>query len=620
MKKYHMTIMATLLAASMAGFAAEDSCEAAAPPSIRQQGDAGKKEAEAKLAKDWGELKAGISRDDAEGVRRLLEAGLDPDLPPRHMKREKALFTAVFFDSSPEVFQALLEHGADVNAVDSQGNTPLMTCRRAKTAKWLLEHGAKADARSCNGEFALMLCADAEIAGLVYEAAPWMLYMKDYAGNTPLIKVAESLYEGDANMLIACGISSGAHSQDVLDFLLKKGADPSAANKAGVTALMRAAKNGNMHAVQALLDAGADAAPQDSQGKSALDYAMESGCFEIAALLETYGATVGYNSAFVKAAAAGRTRVLRNLIAKHSLKVKDCGWVAMEAAAMHGHAETAQMLADAGVSPDSRDVRRQTLLYRAAGRRDVRAAKILLDIGANPNLETYAPFSAGRLPLHAAAKQGDLAMAQLLLARGSRLDLPGAGRYGENALADAVHGGNGEVLKALLAAGADKNALFAAGCYELNPQTDLVKILLDAGADPNLNARCSGMSPLDSAMRQRCYDTAMLLLQYGADADETDNYNRNRLYSAACSAPEELVAELLKRGARVNLVDTVPQHRQSALICAVAVRKQDSPEIVRLLLEAGAYPAVRDAKGKTALDYAREKGFGQSAALLQARQ
>jgi len=607
-----MTIMAMLLAASMAGFAAEDAPKEEAQKGATLTSAQQQKAKDEKYAKDWEQLKLCISREDVEGVRRLLEAGLHPDCPPRQAR--PALHTAVFFGVAPEIFRLLVQHGADVNATDDCGNTYLMICRRAKTAKLLLGLGAEAGMRNAEKETALMWCTDAEMAGIIYAAAPRALYMKDNAGNTPLIKVAACLYDGGQNIVRACGISSTAHSQEVLDFLLKKGADPNAANEAQETSLMHAAKNGNMHAVRSLLAAGADASCQDRDGKSAFDYAMENGCFEIAALLETYGATAGNGSAFIKAAAAGRTGVLRNLIAYDPSKINGFGWAALEAAASHGHAETAQMLADAGVSPDSRDLRKRTLLYRAAQRRDARAAKILLDIGADVNLATYVPFTADRLALCEAARQGDLPMVQLLLSRGSRIDNMISAFYGETALQDAVHGGNGEVLKALLAAGCDKNSPFAKNFSELYKQKELVKILLEAGADPNIG--CT--SPLDSAMRQRCYDTAMLLLQYGADPDETDNYNRNRLYFAACGAPAELAAELLKRGAKANLVDTVQGSKKSALICAVAVRKQDSPEIVRLLLESGADPSVRDAKGKTALDYALEKGYEKSAALLQA--
>ncbi|MBR5213460.1 MAG: hypothetical protein IKV92_04270 [Akkermansia sp.] len=50
---------------------------------------------------------------------------------------------------------------------------------------------------------------------------------------------------------------------------------------------------------------------------------------------------------------------------------------------------------------------------------------------------------------------------------------------------------------------------------------------------------------------------------------------------------------------------------------AIRYRKTECAEIIRLLLEAGANPSVKDAAGKTALDYAEEKGYTATIQLLK---
>jgi ankyrin repeat protein len=56
------------------------------------------------------------------------------------------------------------------------------------------------------------------------------------------------------------------------------------------------------------------------------------------------------------------------------------------------------------------------------------------------------------------------------------------------------------------------------------------------------------------------------------------------------------------------------------LINAVRYRNEECPEIIQILLQAGANPKVRDAAGKTALDYAKEKGYTTIIQLLEEAQ
>jgi hypothetical protein len=73
----------------------------------------------------------------------------------------------------------------------------------------------------------------------------------------------------------------------IVQLFLWAGMDPNASDEMGRTALMKAAGNGHMDAVTALLEAGADPLLKDNfTDKTAISLAKENGHTEIARLLE----------------------------------------------------------------------------------------------------------------------------------------------------------------------------------------------------------------------------------------------------------------------------------------------------------------------------------------------
>jgi ankyrin repeat protein len=90
-----------------------------------------------------------------------------------------------------EICALLLEHGAELNAVDNEGKTPLMNAaynKKKEIAAFLIEKGADLDLKEANGWTALMLAAmggEAEIVWILLNAgADVNLTTND--GETPL--------------------------------------------------------------------------------------------------------------------------------------------------------------------------------------------------------------------------------------------------------------------------------------------------------------------------------------------------------------------------------------------------------------------------------------------------
>jgi len=123
-------------------------------------------------------------------------------------------------------------------------------------------------------------------------------------------------------------------------------------------------------------------------------------------------------------------------------------------------------------------------------------------------------------PLAEAAKDNNLAMVQLLIEKGAKVNDP------KN---PPLHlAGKPEVVKALLDAGAEVNlpnakvetVLHLPNMY-FPPEPETVKLLIEAGADVNAKT-ATGATPLHAAIQQRKLEITKLLIAAGADIDAKD--------------------------------------------------------------------------------------------------
>ena len=181
----------------------------------------------------------------------------------------------------------LLARGAGVNAADRRGFTPLMWASASgnlAVVRQLIESGAAVDRRASDGITALML---ASANGFTEVARALLLRGADVNAARGGVKARQlALERGHSDVAALLEQAEGlgtrmlraaAEGNDTaVRQLIAAGTPVNVTDERGATALMIAARNGDLGILQALLSRGADASVRDGQGQSVFEWAEPS--------------------------------------------------------------------------------------------------------------------------------------------------------------------------------------------------------------------------------------------------------------------------------------------------------------------------------------------------------
>ena len=328
-------------------------------------------------------------------IAALLDAGVDANATDdsgitaleRVSARSRGLVTALLEARAGQIVQ-------EPNARDTFGYTALHAAARANSQRLivaLLESGAEIDALDDNGYTPLLLAAGTQ-------RSPEPLERR----NVP----------------------PATFSPAAIRALAAAGADLEARNQYSHTALQQAAYWDETATIAVLLEAGANLAARERNGMTALQMALGWGHMAaIVALAEAEAELeAGEYRDFASVVALTLRNPAALVESGHDPNARDdrgrtvlhwaAGWDNAAALA------ATKALVEAGADPNTRDNSGRTPMQQAAERRNTQMIAALADVGADMNVHD----GRGRTQLHIAVIWGDLATVVALAAAGADLE------------------------------------------------------------------------------------------------------------------------------------------------------------------------------------------------------
>jgi ankyrin repeat protein len=426
---------------------------------------------------------------------------------------------------------------------------------------------------------------------------------------------------------------------------------------AGDSAVVTAAKSGDVRALRALVARRADVNEPASDGSTPLLWAVYNADLDMTRALLAAGAAVNTPNKYgvtplLQASRTGDVTLVSTLLkggADAKLAHPD-GETPVMAASRAGRADAVNMLLEAGADVNAQTFENETALMWAAAEGHTDVVQTLLAAKADPNRKGHVTTIADR----------------------KNSDHPTGGL---TALMYAARNGHEPVVRALVAGGADPklangDGVTAMAIAIVNDRFDLANVLLDLGSDPNDGSLYFAVDMHDATTDMRARDGSRLradhpnaltaldlvkrLLDRGADPNKafvgklhsttlccSEDINASPFYRAAVASDVEVLKLMLAHGANVEWSPAPPPRaagraggpgragnagrtpimlamvggRGAAFAAGPGFERLDAPpfreasnrstlDAVKALLAAGANPNVQAPDGSTPLHQA----------------
>uniref|UniRef100_A0A8C5RRI8 Ankyrin repeat and SOCS box containing 2 n=1 Tax=Laticauda laticaudata TaxID=8630 RepID=A0A8C5RRI8_LATLA len=295
-----------------------------------------------------------------EGCLKLLHRSFPGTIDQRTLQEETALYLATN-RGNIDCMRSLLQAGAEPDIANKVRETPLYkACERknSEAVQVLLQYNADVNHRCNRG---------------------WTALHEAVARND--LEIIEFLLQGGAKIesancygITSLFVAAESGHLEALRFLAKYGADINTQASDKASALYEASKNGHEKIVEFLLSQGADANKTNKDGFLPIHVASKKGYYEIVKMLLPV---------------TSRTRIKRSGISPLHLAT-ECN-----------HDDVLEELIDAGFDVNATlsfersrlyEDRRTSVLYFAVFNNNVYTTELLLEAGADPNVDLINPL------------------------------------------------------------------------------------------------------------------------------------------------------------------------------------------------------------------------------------
>lgn len=227
----------------------------------------------------------------------------------------------------------------------------------------------------------------------------------------------------------------------------------------------------------------------------------------------------------------------------------------------------------------------ESMVYIAAAYNSPEVLEVLLEAGADPNIEG-GEFNTA---LQAACNQQKEDLVRLLLNSGADPNIQQCGRC-DNALQQACSDGNEKIVRSLLEREADPNlygghfgGTFQAGCFSGNES--IVRLLLEVGVDTKYRGGAFG-TPLQAAIESGNESVVEFLLDSGEPVNEKYGVLSYPVARASSKSNDAVLRILLESGANPN--QELEGNDPSARFFSTPLQFASAVSTTALLLDYGA--------------------------------
>jgi ankyrin repeat protein len=362
---------------------------------------------------------------------------------------------------------------------------------------------------------------------------------------------------------------------EIIQALLKAGADPNTANGTGATVLMDAAMSGSVDAVKALVDAGANVNAFDNKnGQTALMFAAWENRADVIRFLIQRGADVRISSRVMELNEPRLDDDGNPIPERPGRGPRQPGgsnfmggMTALSFAARDGRIEAVQALVENGADVNHQAAEGSTPIVIAIANGHYTVGKYLLDKGADPNIVNidglgplystinmrYAPVAWAPNPPTDQQEVDSLELLNALIAKGAdpsakinkklwfsptSHDTRWVDSAGSTPFWRAAQSSDVEAMRILIAAGADTKSATNAGVTPL-------MVAAGIGWIGNLNQNAPDM----------WLEAVKLCIEVGNDVNAADNQGYTALHGAAALGDHAMIQYLVDKGANVNAIN-----------------------------------------------------------------